>query len=127
MVGARKLEVMTKAVIRTAVDSARYGEGRQGALTGESATLSPPGIRRKDMSQRALAEQLQRDQVLASRALTAAMFNELPEYVRSRVHQAIHDGTGYVELRTRIETGEVDLFLGPTDGSAPMRIATAHA
>jgi hypothetical protein len=29
-----------------------------------------------------------------------------------RVHQAIHDGTGYAELRTRIETGQVDLVLG---------------
>jgi hypothetical protein len=69
------------------------------------------------------AEQLQRDQVLAVRALSALMLNELPEMVHSRVHQAIHDGTGYVELRTRIETGEVALWLVPTDGSEPLWIA----
>lgn len=59
------------------------------------------------MTTRALAEHLQRDQVLASRALVAATLKELTEIVRSRVHQAVHDGTGYVELRTRIETEEV--------------------
>ena len=62
-------------------------------------------------SKSALAKQLQRDQVLATRALATLMLNELPEEVRSRVHQAIHDGTGYVELRTRIETGRVELVL----------------
>jgi len=40
-----------------------------------------------------------------------------------RVHQAIHDGTGYVELRTRIETGQAELVLVPTDGSEPLWIA----
>jgi len=49
--------------------------------------------------ERALAEQLQRDQVLATRALAALMRNELPEQVRSRAHQAVDDGTGHVELR----------------------------
>jgi hypothetical protein len=43
---------------------------------------------------RALADQLQRDQVLASRALVALMLNELPEQVRSRLHQAVHNGIG---------------------------------
>ena len=71
----------------------------------------------------ALAKQLQRDQVLASRALAALMLNELPEQVRSRVHQAVHDGTGYVELRTRIETGQVKLVLVPADGSEPSWLA----
>ena len=56
---------------------------------------------------------------LATRALAALMLNELPEQVRSRAHQAIHDGTGYVELRTRIETGQTELALVPTDGSEP--------
>lgn len=75
------------------------------------------------MSTRPLAEQLQRDQVLAARALAAIMLNELPEIVPSRVHQAINDGTGYVELRTRIETGQVELVLVPMDGSEPLWIA----
>jgi hypothetical protein len=51
------------------------------------------------------------------------MLVELPDDVRSRVLQAIHDRTGYVELRTRIETGEVELVLVPTDGSEPLWIA----
>jgi hypothetical protein len=75
------------------------------------------------MTTQAVAEQLQRDQVLAPRALIAVMLNELPEGVRSRVHQAIHDGTGHVELRTRIETGQVELVLVPMDGSEPLWIA----
>lgn len=73
--------------------------------------------------ERALAEQLQRDQVLATRALAALMRNELPEQVRSRVHQAVHDGTGHVELRTRIETGQTELVLVPSDSSEPLWIA----
>ena len=53
----------------------------------------------------------------------ALILNELPEQVRSRVHQAVHHGTGYVELRTRIETGQVELVLVPKDGSEPFWIA----
>jgi hypothetical protein len=75
------------------------------------------------MEHRGLGEQLHRDQVLATRALVALMLNELPEQVRSRVHQAVHDGTGYVELRTRIETGRAELVLVPIDGSGPVWIA----
>jgi hypothetical protein len=76
------------------------------------------------VGQRALAEQLQRDQVLATRALAALMLNELIDEVRSRVHQAIHDSTGYVELRTRIESGHVELVLVPADGSKPPELAS---
>jgi hypothetical protein len=61
--------------------------------------------------------------VFATRALAAAMLDELPLGVRSRVHQVIHDGTGYVELRTRIETGQVELVLVPTAVSKPFSIA----
>lgn len=77
------------------------------------------------MKTRALAEQLQRDQVLATRALAALMLNELTEAVRSRVHQAIHDGTGYVDPRTRIETGQVELVLVPGNGSEALWLARA--
>jgi hypothetical protein len=72
---------------------------------------------------RELAEQMHRDQVLATRALAALMINELPVEVRSRVHRAIHDGTGYVGLRTRIETGATELALVPADGSEPLWLA----
>jgi hypothetical protein len=47
-----------------------------------------------------LADQVHRDQVLATRALAAVMLDALPE----SVHQAVRDGTGQVELRTRIES-----------------------
>jgi len=49
--------------------------------------------------------------------------------VRSRVHQAVHDGTGHVELRTRIESGQTVLVLVPKDGSETLwltRLGTAH-
>ena len=51
------------------------------------------------------------------------MLNQLPDEIRTRVHQAISNGTGYVELRTRIETGRTELMLVPTDGSEPLWIA----
>jgi hypothetical protein len=51
------------------------------------------------------------------------MLVELPDEVRSRVDQAIHDGTGYVELRTRIETGQFELVLVPMDRSEPLSLA----
>lgn len=76
-----------------------------------------------DCRERALAEQFHRDQVLATRALASLMLNELPDEIRLRVHQALHDGTGYVELRTRIESGQVELVLVPMDGSEPLWIA----
>lgn len=75
------------------------------------------------MSKHTLAEQLQLYQVLAARAPTAAVLNELPEMVRSRVHQANHDRTGYVELRTRIETAQIELMVVPIDGSEPLWLA----
>ena len=70
-----------------------------------------------------LAEQLTRDQVLSARALVALMLNQLPNEIRSRVHQAIANGTGYIELRTRIESGETELVLVPADGSEPLWLA----
>jgi hypothetical protein len=79
------------------------------------------------MDRVALGEHLQRDQVLAARALAAVMLDALPESVRTRVHQAIHDGTGYVELRTRIEIGQTELVLVPVDGSEPLWIARTPA
>jgi hypothetical protein len=71
----------------------------------------------------ALAEQLRRDQLLATRAFAALMLNALAEQVRSRVDQAVHDGTAYVELRTRVETWQAELVLVPTDGSEVLWVA----
>jgi hypothetical protein len=78
------------------------------------------------MTMRALAEQLQRDQVLATRAIAALMLDEPPEQVRSRVYEAVRNGTGYVELRTRIETGKIELVLVPMDGSEPLWIGRTN-
>jgi hypothetical protein len=72
------------------------------------------------MKERELAEVLLRDHVLASRALVALQLNQLPEVVRSRVHEAIKRGGGFTELRTRIETGQTELVLVPRDGSEPL-------
>jgi hypothetical protein len=36
------------------------------------------------------------------------------------VNQAIANSTGYAELRTRIDTGETELVLVPTDGTEPL-------
>jgi hypothetical protein len=41
--------------------------------------------------------------------LVALQLNQLPEEIRSGVNQAIANGTGYAELRTRINTGETGL------------------
>jgi hypothetical protein len=76
------------------------------------------------VKERDLAEQLLRDQMLSARALVALQLNQLHPEIRSRVNQAITNGTGYAELRTRISTGETDLVLVPADGSAPLVLAT---
>ena len=76
------------------------------------------------MSERDLAETFLRNHVLAARALTALLLNQLPEEIRSRVNLAIANGTGFAELRTRIETGETELVLVPTDGTEPLWLTT---
>jgi hypothetical protein len=43
------------------------------------------------------------------------------------VEYVLNDGTGYVELRTRIETGQVELVFVPIDGSEPLWIARTPA
>jgi hypothetical protein len=77
------------------------------------------------MKERDLAEQFLRDHVLASCALVALQLNQLPDGIRSRVNLAIANGTGHVELRPQIETGQADLVLVPTDGTEPLWLARA--
>ena len=72
------------------------------------------------MNERELAEALIRDQVLAARAFAALQLQRLEAGVRNRVTEAISARTGYLELRTRIETAETELVLVPTDGSEPL-------
>jgi hypothetical protein len=45
------------------------------------------------MKERDLAEQFLRDHVVAARALVALHLNQLPEEIRSRVNQAVANGT----------------------------------
>lgn len=72
------------------------------------------------MKERALAEALLRDHVLASRALVAVQLKQLPDAVRSRVYEAVSSSGGFAELRTRIDTGQTELVLVPRDGSEPL-------
>jgi hypothetical protein len=74
----------------------------------------------------ALAEALIRDNVLAARAVAALQLHQLHEGIRKRVHQAIADSTGHLELRTRIETAETELVLVPTDGTEPLWLTRTH-
>ena len=62
----------------------------------------------------------------ATAALTALMLKELPDEVRARTLDAVRNGTGAIELRTRVESGEVELVLVPTDGSEALPLVRVH-
>ena len=79
------------------------------------------------MKDRDLADMLLRDHFTADGALTALQMRHLPEEVRARVADGISNGTGYVELRTRLETSETKLVLVPTDGSEALWLARTSA
>jgi len=67
---------------------------------------------------RALAEKLLQGHFTATAALVALMLRNLPDDVKTRTLDAVRNGTGKVELRTRVESSETELVLVPTDGSA---------
>jgi hypothetical protein len=67
-----------------------------------------------------LAAKLLRDHFTATAALIALMLKNLPDDVRTRTFDAVRNGTGKVELRTRVESNETELVLVPTDGSEPL-------
>jgi len=81
----------------------------------------------KDMDDHDLAAKLLHDHFTAAAALIALMLKNLPDDVRTRTLDAVRNGTGTVELRTRVETNEVVLVLGPTDGSEPLWLARVGA
>ncbi len=58
-----------------------------------------------------------------SAALIALMLKNLPDDVRTRTLYAVRNGTGKVELRTRVESNQTELVLVPTDGSEPLWLA----
>ena len=69
------------------------------------------------MPDRELAEKLLKDHFTATAALIALMLKNLPDDVRTRELDAVRNGTGKVELRTRVESNETELVRVPTDGS----------
>jgi hypothetical protein len=79
------------------------------------------------MDDHELAKKLQQNHFTATAALIALMLKDLPEFVRTRTFDAVRNGTGNVELRTRVEMNEVVLVLVPTDGSEPLWLARAGA
>ena len=75
------------------------------------------------MDDHELAAKLLQDHFTATAALIALMLKDLPEFVRSRVFDAVRNGTGKVELRTRVESNETELVLVATNGSEPLWLA----
>ena len=65
-----------------------------------------------------LAARLLRDHFTATAALIALMLKNLPDDVRTRTLDAVRNGTGTVELRTRVESNETEQVLMSTDGEA---------
>ena len=68
-----------------------------------------------------------RDHFNATAALIALMLKNLPDDVRTRTPDAVRNGTGKVELRTRVESSEAELVLMPVDGSEPLWIARTNS
>jgi hypothetical protein len=75
------------------------------------------------MDDHELAAKLLRDHVTATAALIALMLKNLPDDVRTRTLDAVRNGAGKVELRTRVESNETELVLVPMDGSAALWVA----
>jgi len=79
------------------------------------------------MNERDLVETFLRDHVLAARALVALLLNQLPDVVRSREHELIQRGGGSTELRTRVETGAIELLLVSDDVTEPLWLVRSPA
>lgn len=75
------------------------------------------------MDEDELAATLLKDHFTASAALIALMLKNLPDEIRTRVLDAVRNGTGNVELRTHVESNETELVLVPTDGSEALWLA----
>lgn len=61
-----------------------------------------------------MAGALLRSHFTASSTLIALMLKNLPDKVRSRVIDAVNNGTGKVELRTRVHDESEPLWLART-------------
>jgi hypothetical protein len=75
--------------------------------------------------ERALAERLLRDHYAASAALIALMLKNLSDEVRTHTLDAVRNGTGKVELRTRV-SNEIELVLEAAGGNDMLWLARAR-
>jgi hypothetical protein len=66
---------------------------------------------------RRLAAEILNEHFTATAALIGLMLKNLPDDVRTRAFDAVRNGTGKVELRTRVESNETELVLVRADGS----------
>jgi len=64
-----------------------------------------------------------KDHFTATAPLIVLMLKNLPDEVRTRVMDAVRNGTGKVELRTRAESNETELMLVSADGSEALWLA----
>ena len=72
------------------------------------------------MEERQLARKLLDEHFIVAGALVDLQLWQMPDEVRTRVFDAVRNGTGRVELRTHIESPETELVLVPTDGTVPL-------
>ena len=74
------------------------------------------------MEESELAEKLLGDHFIVAGALVDLQLGQMADDVRTRVFNAVRNGTGHVELRTRIESPDTELVLVPTDGTEPLSL-----
>lgn len=75
------------------------------------------------MDDRELGEKLLRDHFVIAAALVDLQLRHLSDENHLNVVDAHRQGTGHVELRTRVETSQTELVLVPTDGTEPLWLA----
>jgi len=87
----------------------------------------PKDLPRLEALEAEMLAKVRRDHLTTCAAYVNLMMRQLPEVVKSRVLDAVRNGTGKVELRTRVESNETELVLVPTDGSEPLWLARTPA
>lgn len=78
------------------------------------------------MHDHVFAAKLLQDHFTASAALIALMLKNRPDEVRTRVIDAVRNGSGKVEQRTLVESNETELMLVPADGSEALWLAQTN-
>jgi hypothetical protein len=67
-----------------------------------------------------LAATLLQEYFTVATALIGLLLKNLPADVRTRALDAVRNGIGKVELRTRVESNETELAVMPSDGFEPL-------